>query len=306
MVLPDFFSTTVPNTMPGVSPEQHDPFLPMSSLKKRKRDSVQEEVVNLAHPTVFSPSSCQPFNSAIRLNCPELNNNFSLPTPIYTTSCVGEELSLRPRCLPRKRRVLQQPSLHHQQYQQSAGSVRASSNPTASQSKFLSHNVSVPTSRDLCSPPVSPKTLIPISYQPQQQQQQSTSATALRPCHICHRRPTTREVLDAYADCDLCGERACYICLRQCDSIYCCGAADPVGGKDRNFHPGDNLGTPQECLSEDGLGCRQKRKVCSWCAVEGVTDTGLEVVRCLDCVRDQLSQWQGVPPGQVIPVRNRI
>lgn len=50
MVLPSFFSTTVPNTMPGVSPEQQDPFLAMSSLKKRKRDSVQEEVINLAHP----------------------------------------------------------------------------------------------------------------------------------------------------------------------------------------------------------------------------------------------------------------
>jgi hypothetical protein len=28
-----------------------------------------------------------------------------------------------------------------------------------------------------------------------------------------------------------------------------------------------------------------RRKICSGCAVEEVTDTGAEIVRCLDCVR---------------------
>jgi hypothetical protein len=29
----------------------------------------------------------------------------------------------------------------------------------------------------------------------------------------------------------------------------------------------------------------RRRKVCSGCAVEGLTETGTEIVRCLDCVQ---------------------
>ncbi|PGG97047.1 hypothetical protein AJ79_09361 [Helicocarpus griseus UAMH5409] len=112
----------------------------------------------------------------------------------------------------------------------------------------------------------------------------STSRAALSPCHICHRRPTTRSILDAYADCDLCAERTCYICLRECMSADCestrshatsetgCGRDDGSGGKSSG--PGDG--------EEDSE--RTGRKVCSWCAVEGVVEGGGEVVRCLACV----------------------
>jgi hypothetical protein len=43
---------------------------------------------------------------------------------------------------------------------------------------------------------------------------------------------------------------------------------------------------------------RQPRKICSCCAVEGVTETGIEVVRCLDCVKDHPSHWQTLSTGQ--------
>lgn len=33
-----------------------------------------------------------------------------------------------------------------------------------------------------------------------------------------------------------------------------------------------------------------RRKICSGCAVEEVTETGAEIVRCLDCVRGA-SSW---------------
>ncbi|KAG8170123.1 hypothetical protein KVR01_000868 [Diaporthe batatas] len=38
----------------------------------------------------------------------------------------------------------------------------------------------------------------------------------LAPCHICHRKPTKKTDLDSYADCQGCGERTCYICMREC------------------------------------------------------------------------------------------
>lgn len=40
--------------------------------------------------------------------------------------------------------------------------------------------------------------------------------TNLSPCHICHRKPTKKNELDSYADCEGCGERTCYVCIRAC------------------------------------------------------------------------------------------
>ena len=98
------------------------------------------------------------------------------------------------------------------------------------------------------------------------------SAT-LNPCHICHRRPTTRSVLDAYADCTLCGNRTCYICLRECLGPYCRALSTTLTGGEKRTK--DYRGTEGE-----GEG----RKICSTCAVEGVTEYGEDIVWCLECV----------------------
>lgn len=42
------------------------------------------------------------------------------------------------------------------------------------------------------------------------------TTNVLAPCHICHRRPTKKTELDSYADCQGCGERTCYVCMREC------------------------------------------------------------------------------------------
>lgn len=42
------------------------------------------------------------------------------------------------------------------------------------------------------------------------------TANILAPCHICHRKPTKKTELDSYADCQGCGERTCYVCMREC------------------------------------------------------------------------------------------
>ncbi|KAK2072664.1 hypothetical protein P8C59_007002 [Phyllachora maydis] len=35
-------------------------------------------------------------------------------------------------------------------------------------------------------------------------------------CHTCHRKPTKKSDLDDFADCESCGQRTCFICIRQC------------------------------------------------------------------------------------------
>ena len=74
----------------------------------------------------------------------------------------------------------------------------------------------------------------------------SIPSSLLRPCHICHSKPTKRRDLDSYADCGSCGGRTCYICIRQC--IMSCG----------------------------------KRRVCSRCCVEQGEEGE---VCCWDCLR---------------------
>lgn len=75
----------------------------------------------------------------------------------------------------------------------------------------------------------------------------------LNPCHICHRKPTVKSDLDSYADCEGCGNRTCYICIREC-----------LGGEDW------------------GMGEGHKGMVCSRCCVERGTDGE---VLCLECLR---------------------
>ncbi|KAF3387400.1 hypothetical protein F1880_001436 [Penicillium rolfsii] len=223
-----------------------------ATWKKRKRDH-EESTTTLTRPSSFIP---------FRVDRPDYDGN--CPLPLSRHPAEGSDLSFRPRCLPRKRRHLQPPYL---------------ALPTHQPSSLLSPNVYSPA-HDPYSPPVSPKTIVPLASYP------STSPSALRPCHICHRRPTTRQVLDAYADCDLCGERACFICLRQCDALDCPGST-------RTAYPeqhGPDLFVSNEDF--DGATLGRRRKVCSSCAVEGLSETGMEIVRCLDCVHgNSASGW---------------
>ena len=44
----------------------------------------------------------------------------------------------------------------------------------------------------------------------------TTAQYKLSNCHICGRRPVKKADIDAYADCQGCGRRTCYVCIRQC------------------------------------------------------------------------------------------
>lgn len=52
----------------------------------------------------------------------------------------------------------------------------------------------------------------------QQQQDPANRAPRplLTPCHVCHRKPTKKSHLDSFAECQGCGERTCFVCIRQC------------------------------------------------------------------------------------------
>lgn len=43
-----------------------------------------------------------------------------------------------------------------------------------------------------------------------------SAAQPLSRCHICHRKPTKKTDLDSFADCQSCGQRTCFVCIRQC------------------------------------------------------------------------------------------
>ncbi|KAK1984104.1 hypothetical protein LZ30DRAFT_586889 [Colletotrichum cereale] len=56
--------------------------------------------------------------------------------------------------------------------------------------------------------------------------------SSLSPCHICHRRPTKKSDLDSFADCQGCGQRSCFVCIRECQGWRKDGRPSSSGGGD--------------------------------------------------------------------------
>lgn len=100
---------------------------------------------------------------------------------------------------------------------------------------------------------------------PKDDLQTPIASLLLRPCHICWRRPTTRAVLDGYADCEACGSRTCYICLRECENDNCKFATADIHEEDVRS------------------GKIRKRRLCSLCVVEHVDSDGADMIQCLEC-----------------------
>ncbi|KAK4230611.1 hypothetical protein QBC38DRAFT_356395 [Podospora fimiseda] len=44
----------------------------------------------------------------------------------------------------------------------------------------------------------------------------ATAAALMSRCHICFRKPTKKTDLDSFADCQGCGQRTCFVCIREC------------------------------------------------------------------------------------------
>lgn len=53
--------------------------------------------------------------------------------------------------------------------------------------------------------------------EPRHQSETRPSASSLmNRCHVCSRKPTKKSELDGFADCQGCGQRTCYVCIREC------------------------------------------------------------------------------------------
>ena len=128
-------------------------------------------------------------------------------------------------------------------------------------------------------------------------------------CHVCSRKPTKKSDLDSFADCQGCGQRTCYVCIREClgwgPNIENSAAASASASASASAIPTPTLPTtpleegetsftmldadaeeadrPQKRQPEHGWtrGGGHRQVVCSGCCVERGQDG--EVV-CLGCL----------------------
>ncbi|WYZ34651.1 hypothetical protein EsH8_I_000927 [Colletotrichum jinshuiense] len=130
--------------------------------------------------------------------------------------------------------------------------------------------------------------------------------SSLSPCHICHRRPTKKSDLDSFADCQGCGQRSCFVCIRECQgwqkdgrpsSGGTCNDADQgqeqEGGISRSFHMDDVDDDRQRQSKEEGKGSGQAKiqagwtggahgqMVCSRCCIEKGAEGDVVCLGCL-------------------------
>ncbi|GKT42028.1 uncharacterized protein ColSpa_02209 [Colletotrichum spaethianum] len=68
--------------------------------------------------------------------------------------------------------------------------------------------------------------------------------SSLSPCHICHRRPTKKSDLDSFADCQGCGLRSCFVCIRECQGWQKDGRPSSGGG---------DLGNVEQAPEQGGI-----------------------------------------------------
>ncbi|KEY66143.1 hypothetical protein S7711_05314 [Stachybotrys chartarum IBT 7711] len=132
------------------------------------------------------------------------------------------------------------------------------------------------------------------------------SAPVLAPCHICHRRPTKKTDIKAFAQCQGCGERTCYICMRVCHGWPVDDAEDEQEAMSRSLQMDDVDPLPTSASSDNFPGFRDQSatepmaqphdthrlgqgwaatghctKVCSRCSVERGS---MGDVVCLGCL----------------------
>ncbi|OIW34940.1 hypothetical protein CONLIGDRAFT_31240 [Coniochaeta ligniaria NRRL 30616] len=137
----------------------------------------------------------------------------------------------------------------------------------------------------------------------------STPAQLLSRCHICHRKPTRKADLDSFGSCEGCGQRTCFICLRECldwrpeeQKRWNGYGSASLSMKDAD--DGDIAGEEEDSLSRlkgllergdgeqvDGRGGRDgwasgghRKKICSRCCVERGPDGDVVCLGCLPFV----------------------
>ncbi|KAM0564274.1 hypothetical protein ACHAPJ_000484 [Fusarium lateritium] len=117
-----------------------------------------------------------------------------------------------------------------------------------------------------------------LQVQPAFAKPKVTSAL-LAPCHICHRRPTKKSDLDSFADCQGCGERTCFVCIRECHGWNLDGGSvlSEQEVLSRSFHMDDADAQPQQQQPKNNATGGGQQTIKGWDAV------GHQAVVCSRC-----------------------
>jgi hypothetical protein len=126
----------------------------------------------------------------------------------------------------------------------------------------------------------------------------TNSAALLTRCHICHRKPAKVADLDSFADCYGCGERTCFVCLRECPGWTELDDVMIREPEEEDLVASFHMADPHEEVDE-GMGRRRRngakaksgwaqnghrKTVCSRCCVERGPDGDVVCLGCLPYV----------------------
>ncbi|KAG9238293.1 hypothetical protein BJ875DRAFT_63881 [Amylocarpus encephaloides] len=112
----------------------------------------------------------------------------------------------------------------------------------------------------------------------------------LSPCYICHRKPTAKKELENYASCEGCGQRTCYICIRECLGSAVAVRIDtemgePFNGESQHEPRVEENGSEGEKTWDKDRAAGHRGMVCSRCCVERGTEGE---VWCLGCMKVEI------------------
>jgi hypothetical protein len=127
-----------------------------------------------------------------------------------------------------------------------------------------------------------------------QKEERMDRKSDLSSCHICRRKPTAKNELDAFADCEGCGERTCWICIRECAGLGVTGEEMGIEiesgqfsfefeverGKDERARLESDLAAGRQ-TEEEGITREHKRMICGRCCVERGTEGEVWCFGCL-------------------------
>lgn len=170
-----------------------------------------------------------------------------------------------------------------------------------------SHSRSVSPEHNVQTPPRERHEPLPDTVRPTPVRHDSALLTR---CHICHRKPARKSDLDSFGDCEGCGQRTCFVCLRECldwrteeqkrwggyrsASFTMRDLDDPVGSRDggegdvkalkgvRERSDGEQMerGDGEKGWKSGG----HRKKICSRCCVERGPDGDVVCLGCLPFV----------------------
>ncbi|KAJ4314087.1 hypothetical protein N0V84_009079 [Fusarium piperis] len=116
------------------------------------------------------------------------------------------------------------------------------------------------------------------------------TGAVLAPCHICHRKPTKKSDLDSFAECQGCGERTCFVCIRECQgwNLHRDTVLSEQQALSRSFHMDDaDDDQPSQRNAKGGQEANKgwdvvghRSVVCSRCCIERGAEGD---VACLGC-----------------------